>query len=158
MSVPVWCLDGGVNTCGGYGDNDTGVGIAGMMISQIYSKTLYASQDVRTPVKTSIISLAVASVIYLTAFHFIGYLAIPVGVVVSGYLKNYLLRRACKRRNLIHTEPRTIRAVFAFAVLAVVMGAGLWFVPIPNVWMLFIAIGVFAIIYLPLAYLINKKI
>lgn len=129
-----------------------------MMISQIYSKTLYASQDVRTPVKTSIISLAVASVIYLTAFHFIGYLAIPVGVVVSGYLKNYLLRRACKRRNLIHTELRTIRAVFAFAVLAVVMGVGLWFVPIPNVWMLFIAIGVFAIIYLPLAYLINKKI
>ena len=129
-----------------------------MMISQIYSKTLYASQDVRTPVKTSIISLAVASVIYLTAFHFIGYLAIPVGVVVSGYLKNYLLRRACKRRNLIHTELRTIRAIFAFAVLAVVMGVGLWFVPIPNVWMLFIAIGVFAIIYLPLAYLINKKI
>lgn len=129
-----------------------------MMISQIYSKTLYASQDVRTPVKTSIISLAVASVIYLAAFHFIGYLAIPVGVVVSGYLKNYLLRRACKRRNLIHTELRTIRAIFAFAVLAVVMGVGLWFVPIPNVWMLFIAIGVFAIIYLPLAYLINKKI
>ena len=129
-----------------------------MMISQIYSKTLYASQDVRTPVKTSIISLAVATVIYLAAFYFIGYLAVPVGIVISGYLKNFLLRRACRRRNLIHTEPRTRRAVASFGMLAVLMGVGLWFVPIPNVWMLFVAIGIYAIIYLPVAYLINKKI
>ena len=129
-----------------------------MMISQIYSKTLYASQDVRTPVKTSIISLAVAAIIYLSAFHFIGYLAIPVGVVVSGYLKNYLLRRACKQRGLIHTEPKTIRAIISFASLAVLMGVGLWFVPILNIWMLFVVIGIFAIIYLPIAFLINKKI
>ncbi len=129
-----------------------------MMISQIYSKTLYASQDVRTPVKTSITSLAVAIAIYLTAFHFIGYLAIPVGVVVSGYLKNYLLRRACKRRNLIQPSKKTWVAMGAFGALAIVLGAGLWFVPIPNIFILFVAIGGFAILYLPIAYLIDKKI
>lgn len=129
-----------------------------MMISQIYSRTLYASQDVRTPVKTSIISLAVAILIYITAYHFVGYLAIPIGVVISGYLKNYLLRRACVRRELIHTETRTRRAIVAFGALAVFMGAGLWFVPIPNIWILFVAIGGFAFLYLPIAYLINKKI
>ena len=79
-----------------------------MMISQIYSKTLYASQDVRTPVRTSIISLGVAALIYISAFHFIGYLAIPVGIVASGYLKNYLLHRACYRRGLIHIEFKSI--------------------------------------------------
>ena len=36
-----------------------------MLISQIYSKTLYASQDVNTPVRTSVISLGIATVIYL---------------------------------------------------------------------------------------------
>lgn len=129
-----------------------------MMISQIYSKTLYASQDVRTPVKTSITSLIVAIVIYLSAFHFIGYLAIPVGVVVSGYLKNYLLRRACLRRELIRLDGRTTRAIVAFGVIAVVLGAMLWFVPIPNIFVLFAAIGGFAVIYLPIAYLVDKKI
>lgn len=129
-----------------------------MMISQIYSKTLYASQDVRTPVKTSIISLAVATAIYLGAFHFVGYLAVPIGVVVSGYLKNYLLRRACHRRDLIRTDGRTKRAIAVFTVLATTMGAGLWFVPIPNIWILFVAIGGFAMIYLPLAYFIDRKI
>ena len=129
-----------------------------MMISQIYSKTLYASQDVRTPVKTSITSLAVATLIYVAAFPLVGYLAIPIGIVVSGYLKNWLLRRACMRKNLIRTEPRTRVAIFAFAALAIAMGAVLWFVPIPNIWILFVAIGGFAIVYLPIAYIIDRKI
>lgn len=129
-----------------------------MMISQIYSRTLYASQDVRTPVKTSIISLIVAIAIYLGAFHFVGYLAIPIGVVVSGYLKNYLLGRACRRRGLIHTERRTIYAIIAFIILAVAMGAVLWMVPVNSLFAMLFTIGGFAVIYLPLAYLINKKI
>ena len=129
-----------------------------MMISQIYSKTLYASQDVRTPVKTSITSLVVAAIIYVAAFPLVGYLAIPIGIVISGYLKNWLLRRACMRRNLIHTESRTRYAILAFSIVAVIMGAGLWFVPIPNIWILFVAIGGYAALYLPIAYLIDKKI
>ena len=129
-----------------------------MMISQIYSKTLYASQDVRTPVKTSITSLVAAAIIYVAAFPLVGYLAIPIGIVISGYLKNWLLRRACMRRNLIHTESRTRYAILAFSIVAVIMGAGLWFVPIPNIWILFVAIGGYAVLYLPIAYLIDKKI
>lgn len=129
-----------------------------MMISQIYSKTLYASQDVRTPVKTSITSLVAAAIIYVTAFPLVGYLAIPIGIVISGYLKNWLLRRACMRRDLIHTESRTRYAILAFTIVAVIMGAGLWFVPIPNIWILFVAIGGYAVLYLPIAYLIDKKI
>ena len=129
-----------------------------VMISQIYSKTLYASQDVRTPVKTSITSLVAAAIIYVAAFPLVGYLAIPIGIVISGYLKNWLLRRGCMRRNLIHTESRTRYAILAFSIVAVIMGAGLWFVPIPNIWILFVAIGGYAVLYLPIAYLIDKKI
>ena len=129
-----------------------------MMISQIYSKTLYASQDVRTPVKTSMISLGAASVIYLAAFPFIGYLAIPVGVVISGYLKNYLLGRACKKRGLFRTDKRAIKAILAFSALSILLGAVLWQIPITSIWMLFISIAGFAIIYLPIAYVIDRKI
>lgn len=129
-----------------------------MMISQIYSKTLYASQDVRTPVKTSMISLGVASIIYLAAFPFIGYLAIPVGVVISGYLKNYLLGRACKKRGLFRTEKRTIYAISAFSILSVILGFILWQVNINSIWVMFASIIGFAMIYLPTAYLIDRKI
>lgn len=129
-----------------------------MLVSQIYSKTLYASQDVKTPVRTSMISLAVAAVIYLAAFKFIGYLAIPVGIVVSGYLKNYLLGRACRHRGLVRVDGRTGRAVVAFGLLSAIMGLILSRVPITSIWILGIAIAGFAVVYLPLAYIIDRKI
>lgn len=129
-----------------------------MMASQIYSKTLYASQDVKTPVRTSMISLGVAAVIYLALFPVAGYLAIPIGIVASGYLKNYLLGRACRRRELVRHDGRTIRAIAVFGILSAVLGVGLWFVPITSIWMLFAAIAGYGVIYLPVAYVIDRKI
>ena len=129
-----------------------------MLVSQIYSKTLYATQDVKTPVRTSMISLGVASILYLALFPFVGYLAIPIGVVASGYLKNYLLGRACRVRGLYKTDARTVHAIAAFSILAAMLGAGLWFVPITSIWMLGVAIAGYAILYLPVAYIIDKKI
>ncbi len=129
-----------------------------MMISQIYSKTLYASQDVKTPVRTSMISLGAASVLYLGLFPMIGYLAIPTGVVVSGYLKNALLARACRQRNLIKIDTRTRRAMVAFGTWAAILGAILWFIPITGIISLFVAIAVYGIMYLPVAYVIDRKV
>ncbi len=129
-----------------------------MVISQIYSKTLYASQDVKTPVKTSMVSLGVAAVLYLALFPFVGYLAIPIGVVASGYLKNALLARACRRRALIRTDARTLRTVLAFSVLATALGAGLSFIPITGIITLGLAIAGYGVVYLPMAYIIDRKI
>lgn len=129
-----------------------------MLISQIYSKTLYASQDVKTPVKTSVISLAVASILYVGLFWFVGYLAIPIGVVVSGYVKNYLLGRACRRKGLVKIDGRTIRAMVVFTVLSGVLGAVLWFVPITGFISLGLAIAGFGMVYLPIAFVLNRKI
>ena len=99
-----------------------------------------------------------SSVIYVGLFWFVGYLAIPIGVVISGYVKNYLLARACRRRNLIRTDARTMRAIVVFGALAAVLGLGLWFVPINGVVALAAAIFGYGIIYLPVAFLLNKKI
>ena len=129
-----------------------------MLISQIYSKTLYASQDVKTPVKTSIVSLGIAAIIYVGLFYHLGYLAIPVGVVISGYVKNMLLARACRRRGLIHIDGRTIRATIGFVLWAVVLGVGLWFAPVNNIISLCVAIAVYGILYLPVAYIMDRKL
>ena len=129
-----------------------------MVISQIYSKTLYAAQDVKTPVRTSMVSLGVAAFLYLALFPFVGYLAIPIGVVISGYLKNYLLARACRRRELVRHDARTLRATFAFALFATVLGAGLSLVSITGIITLGLAIACYGIVYLPVAYLIDRRI
>ena len=129
-----------------------------MLISQIYSKTLYASQDVNTPVRTSIISLGVATVIYLALFPVMGYLSIPVGVVISGYVKNYLLRRVCRKRDLIKTDKKTIISMFAFVIVSTALGALLSMIQIPNIWMLGVAIAAYGMLYLPIAWILDRKL
>ncbi len=129
-----------------------------MLISQIYSKTLYAAQDVKTPVTTSVKSLALATVLYLVLFPFIEYLAIPVGVVISGYAKNYMLGHACKKMGLFKMDSKTIRTMFGFTIWAAVLGVGLWMIPITSIWMLVVAICGYAILYLPIAWLMERKL
>ena len=129
-----------------------------MLISQIYSKTLYASQDVNTPVRTSVISLGIATVIYLALFPFVGYLSIPIGVVVSGYAKNYLLGRVCRKRGLIKPDKKTVISIFVFAVISMVLGTLLSLFTISNIWVLGGAICVFGILYLPTAFIIDRYI
>jgi hypothetical protein len=90
-------------------------------------------------------------------FAFIGYLAIPVGTVVGGYVKNWLLSRWCRRCGLIKILPGTWRALGGFSVLALALAVVLRLVPIESVWTLGAAIAVFGIIDLPLAWSINKK-
>ncbi len=129
-----------------------------MLISQIYSKTLYASQDVRTPVSTSIKSLAIATVLYLVLFPFVGYLAIPIGIVISGYVKNYLLGRACRLRGLVLHDVRTVRSIIAFSLWAAILGGVLYMVPITSIWVLAASIAGYGILYLPVAYILERKI
>ena len=129
-----------------------------MLISQIYSRTLYASQDVKTPVTTSMVSLGVATVIYLTLFWFIGYLAIPVGVVVSGYVKNYLLGRVCHKRGLIKTDKKTLWSVMSFIAISVALGAVLYAIPVNSIWTMGTLICGFAVMYLPIAYVVDRKL
>lgn len=129
-----------------------------MTMNQIYSKTLFAAQDVKTPVKASAIALGVSSLIYAGLFPFIGYLAVPAGTVVGGYLRNWLLLRECRRRDLFRILPGTVRAIAGFFLLALALGLALWMLPIGNIFMLAAAIGAFGILYLPLAWAINRKI
>lgn len=129
-----------------------------MLLSQIYSKTLYASQDVKTPVSTSVVSLAIAAGLYLLLFPFIGYLAIPVGVVISGYTKACLLWRACRRRELVHHDGRTVRSVVAFGLLATILGMFLSLFFVPGIFVLLVLIAGYGALYLPVAYIIDRRI
>jgi putative peptidoglycan lipid II flippase len=127
-----------------------------MVISQIYSKTLYAALDVKTPVKTSVVALIASSVIYVGAFPFIGFLSVPIGTVIGGYVKNAMLARACRRRDLFRPERRTIVSIAGFSALSVALGVGLWLAPVHSIYALGAVMILFGAIYLPTAYLINK--
>ncbi|MCL1786249.1 MAG: murein biosynthesis integral membrane protein MurJ [Alphaproteobacteria bacterium] len=131
-----------------------------MSTSQIYQKTLYAAKDMKTPVKLSVISLFVSAAIYIALFHWIGYLAVPVGSVVGGYLRNTLLVAACRRRGLFKMSGASMRRIAVFLCLAAVMGAGLWLArgAITGLTSLVLAIALAGAFYMPVALFINRKV
>jgi len=133
-----------------------------MTTSQVFSRTLYAAQDVKTPVKISIVALIVGIAVMFALAGFIGYLAVPVGTVVSGYLRNAWLRYECRSRGLYRPSRSANFAIFIFGILSLAMGAGLWWAMsaelITGIFTLMLAIAAAAVVYLPVAWAINKKI
>ena len=129
-----------------------------MLISQVYSRTLFANQDVKTPVKTSIISLCFSSILFVVLYPFIDYLSIPLGIVLGGYLKNFLLSKACKDKGLFKMESKTIKSIIFYIVLSAILGSVLYFIPTNNLQNLFIAIAFFGFLYLPTAIIVSRKI
>jgi putative peptidoglycan lipid II flippase len=132
-----------------------------MSTSQIYEKTLYAAQDMKTPVKMSIISLIVSATVYISLFGWLGYLAVPAGFVVGSHLRNTLLILACRRKGLFKLSGETLRKCVLFGILSAVMGAALWSAKntglIDGLFPLFAAIGLSAAFYMPVAFVIKKK-
>lgn len=129
-----------------------------MMLSQILGKTLYAAQDVVTPVRTSMVSLTAAAVIYLGLFPIMGYLAIPVGLVISGYLKTALLARACRKRHLFQIDARARRAIVGFGILAAGLGGIMAMIPIAGPIALGAVIIGYGMVYLPMAWIIDRNV
>ena len=131
-----------------------------MTTSQIYLKTLYASGDVKTPVKISAITLALAVVVMLSLSGTLEYLAVPVGTVVGGFVRNIWMRTVCARRSLLKTSPETVFSVFCFAALSALMFAALLFTGdmAMGVFSLGLMIALSAVIYLPLAIFCDKII
>jgi putative peptidoglycan lipid II flippase len=131
-----------------------------MTTSQIYSKTLYASGDAKTPVKISATALLLGIAVMVALVGHLGYLCVPVGTLVGGIFRNILLKSACSRRAIYKTDKSAVAAICAFGALSAAMGAGLYFARplIGGVAMLAAVIACAAIIYLPAAFFCDKII
>jgi putative peptidoglycan lipid II flippase len=131
-----------------------------MTSGQIYLKTLYASGDVKTPVKIGAATLALSVAFMILLVGQIGYLSVPTGTLIGGAVRNRWLCLACKRRGLYGRDSGTLIATAAFFGLSVAMGAALFFAKPLVTGPLALAAAVFvsAIIYLPIAFLCDKII
>jgi putative peptidoglycan lipid II flippase len=132
-----------------------------MTTSQVFSRTLYAAQDVRTPVKINIITIIFDIILMLTLVGWLGYLVVPIATVVGGYIRNIWLRKVCESRRLFKVMPRTTYAMIAFGALAIAMGGGLWWAwsagMITCIITLGAAIAAAGALYMPAAWVVNKK-
>jgi putative peptidoglycan lipid II flippase len=129
-----------------------------MSLAQVFSTTLYASKDTKTPVKISINSILIGTVISVAMFPLIGFLSVALGTVVSSWLRVILMGRVCYKRKMFAIQGRTVWAFVLYGGLAAAMFAALRFANIGGLIDLCVWIGAVGVGYLICAKLVQRKV
>ncbi len=96
--------------------------IPAMILSQIFSMTIFSSQDTKTPVMTSIVSMVIGTVLAIILFPKYQYLAIAYGTLVGAWVKVLTMIYFCRVRNLFQLQFKTIKVCAVYLILAILMG------------------------------------
>ena len=103
------------------------VGLTGLILVKVLAPGFYARQDIRTPVKIALITLAATQLMNLAFIMPLRHAGLALSIGLASCLNAALLFRGLRRRAVYH--PRPGWRTFALKLLAAltVMGAVLWF-------------------------------
>lgn len=103
------------------------VGLTGMILVKVLAPGFYARQNVRTPVRIALISLAATQAMNLAFIGWIGHAGLALSIGLAACLNAALLYRGLRRLNIY--EPQAGWGMFVAKLLAamIVMGGLLWF-------------------------------
>lgn len=104
------------------------IGLPAFVLQKVLQPVFFAREDTKTPLKYAIVSMVVNTIISAGGAPVIGYLAIPIGTVVAGWLQVLLLWRGARGFGDAASPDQQLatrlpRLIFA----SIVMGAAIWF-------------------------------
>jgi putative peptidoglycan lipid II flippase len=111
------------------------VGLTGLILVKVLAPGFYARQDIRTPVKIAIFTLAATQLMNLAFILPLRHAGLALSIGLASCMNAALLYRGLRRREVY--VPQAGWGVFALKLLAalVVMGAVLWFASGPaSLW------------------------
>lgn len=100
-----------------------GWGVPAFVISQIFSRVFFASQDTRTPMTYSLVSIGTNIVAGVTLFQFIGVAGIAAGTSLAAWANVGLLASTLMRRGLWRPSAKAISRLTRILVASVALGA-----------------------------------
>ena len=102
------------------------VGLTGMILVKVLAPGFYARQNVRTPVRIALISLAATQIMNLAFIGWIGHAGLALSIGLAACLNAVMLYRGLRRLNIY--EPQAGWGIFATKLLAalIIMGSLLW--------------------------------
>ncbi|MBD5801645.1 putative peptidoglycan biosynthesis protein MurJ [Azoarcus sp. Aa7] len=117
------------------------VGLSGLILVKILAPGFYARQDIRTPVKIALITLAATQLMNLAFIVPLKHAGLALSIGLASLLNAALLYRGLRRRGVYRPQPRwgifTLRLLVALAVLGVVLWFGMgnetwWYVQLAT--------------------------
>ncbi|CAL94808.1 murein biosynthesis integral membrane protein MurJ [Azoarcus olearius] len=112
------------------------VGLTGLILVKVLAPGFYARQDIRTPVKIALITLASTQAMNLAFIQPLQHAGLALAIGLASCINAALLYRGLRRRAIYQPQPGW--RIFALKVLAAltIMGTVLWFAAGPDTWWL----------------------
>jgi putative peptidoglycan lipid II flippase len=103
------------------------VGLAGLILVKVLAPAFYAQQDIKTPVKIALITLAATQAMNLAFIVPFGHAGLALSIGLASCLNAALLYRGLRRRGVYRPQPGWSGFIIRLLVALAVMGTVLWF-------------------------------
>ncbi|MBS0544640.1 MAG: murein biosynthesis integral membrane protein MurJ [Proteobacteria bacterium] len=103
------------------------VGLSGLILVKVLAPGFYARQDIRTPVKIALITLAATQVMNLAFIVPLRHAGLALAIGLASCINATLLYRGLRRRKVYEPQPGWGAFWLKLGIALLVMGAVLWF-------------------------------
>ena len=103
------------------------VGLTGLILVKVLAPGFYARQNVRTPVRIALISLAATQIMNLAFIGWIGHAGLALSIGLAACLNAGMLYRGLRRLDIYHPQPGWAGFLLKLAAAMLVMATALWF-------------------------------
>lgn len=112
------------------------VGLTGLILVKVLAPGFYARQNIRTPVKIALISLAATQAMNLAFVGWIAHAGLALSIGLAACLNAALLYRGLRRADIYTPQPGWTGFFLKLAIAMIVMGSVLWFTAGPaTLWL-----------------------
>jgi putative peptidoglycan lipid II flippase len=103
------------------------LGLAGLILVKILAPGFYARQDIRTPVKIALITLAVTQLMNLAFVGWLRHAGLALSIGLASCLNAGLLYRGLRRRGVYMPRPGWLSFLLRLGIALLALAALLWF-------------------------------
>lgn len=103
------------------------VGLTGLILVKVLAPGFYARQNVKTPVRIALISLAATQLMNLAFIGWIGHAGLALSIGLAACLNAGMLYRGLRRLDIYHPQPGWTGFVLKLLLALLVMAGVLWF-------------------------------
>ena len=117
------------------------VGLTGLILVKVLAPGFYARQNIRTPVKIALISLAATQLMNLAFIGWIAHVGLALSIGLAACLNAGLLYRGLRRSGIYQPQAGWLGFYLRLGVALAAMGAALWFASGPDAYWLTTGLG-----------------
>ena len=103
------------------------IGLSGMLLVKVLAPAFYARQDIRTPVKVGIFTLAATQLMNLMFIPWLQHAGLALAIGLGSCLNSGILFYLLRKRGIYQPEPGWLKFTFKIFIALLALGLVLWF-------------------------------